>query len=485
MHSIRTITQVLLVVGATLHSVLPAQAQTAAPPPTQYRDAIRLLDHWLEAQTAFDRVPAVSAGVVVGQELVWSKGYGFVDQRKTIPAGADTLYSVCSMSKLFTSIAVMQLWEAGKLSLDDDIGKVLPSASIRRSDPDSGAISVRALLTHSAGLPRETLAASWPPNTYSAPSTEQILSDLARQDTFMRASDRYQYSNLGMVLLGELVGAASAQPYSQFVQERILNPLKLVDTRPRLPVEMLGTRLPNGYSALKRDGSRDPLPAYQANGLTAAAGFTSTVSDLARFAAWQFRLNKNGGSELLKVATLRDMQRVQWTDPDGKVSWGLGFAVSREGANTVASHTGRCPGYETALALALKDEVAVISLSNAQNGGPYTRQMRQLVLKGLRLPVANASNGSPDLEAYSGRYSAQPWRSERVIVPWGKDLAILSLPDGDPAANMAVLRYNKDDVFRFVREDGTLGAEVRFERDSEKRITGYWDWNYFSQRLDK
>ena len=472
-------------VVATLHYGPIVQAQPTVPPPTQYRDAIRLLDYWLEAQTAFDRVPAVSAGVVIGQELVWSRGYGFVDESRKIPAGSDTIYSVCSISKLFTSIAVMQLWEAGRFSLDDDIGKLLPSAKIERSDPDSGPISIRALLTHSSGLPRETLTASWPPTTYLAPSTAQLLNDLPRQSTFMRSSDHYQYSNLGMVLLGEVVATISAQPFSQVVQERILFPLKLVDTRPWLPIEMVGSRLPRGYSALKRDGTRDPLPPYHANGLAAVAGFPSTVNDLARFAAWQFRLNKNGGTEVLRVATLRDMQRVQWTDPDGKSTWGLGFAVSREGANTVASHSGRCPGYETAIALALKDEVAVISLANANGGGPYTRQMRQLVLKGLRLPAATAGEGVPDLEAYSGKYSAQPLLSERVIVPWGKDLALLTLPEADPAGNIELLRHSGADTFKRVRDDGTLGSEVRFERDSEKRVIGYLSWNYAYRKLDK
>lgn len=472
----------LFVVVAALNYAPIAQAQPIVPPTTQYKDAIRLLDYWLEAQTAFDRVPAVSAGVVIGQELVWGKGYGFVDERKTIAAGSDTIYSICSISKLFTSIAIMQLSEAGRLSLDDDISKLLPSARIERSDPDSGPISIRSLLTHSAGLPRETLAASWPPTTYSAPSTGQLLADLSRQATFIRSSDHYQYSNLGMVLLGEVIGSISAQPYSQFVQDRILSPLKLFDTRPRLPTEMLGTRMPAGFSALKRDGSRDALPPYQANGLTAAAGFTSTVNDLARFATWQFRLNKKGGTEVLRVATLREMQRVQWTDPDGKNSWGLGFAVGREGANNIASHTGRCPGYETAFALALKDEVAVISLANAQNGGPYTRQMRNLVLKGLRLPAR--AEGSPNLEDYAGRYNAQPWRSERVIVPWGKDLALLTLPDGDPAGNMSILRNTGVDNFKYVRDDGTLGSEVRFDRDSERRVTGYSDWNYAYKKLE-
>ena len=99
--------RILFGVVATLHYGPIVQAQPTVPPPTQYRDAIRLLDYWLEAQTAFDRVPAVSAGVVIGQELVWSRGYGFVDKNGKIPAGSDTIYSVCSISKLFTSIAIL------------------------------------------------------------------------------------------------------------------------------------------------------------------------------------------------------------------------------------------------------------------------------------------------------------------------------------------------------------------------------------------
>jgi CubicO group peptidase (beta-lactamase class C family) len=98
--------------------------------------------------SAFDRLPAVSAGgVVVGEELVWKQGHGWIDKDRRIATRADTIYGICSISKLFTSISVMQLWEAGKLSLDEDIGKLLPSFDIQRTVPDSGPITVRSLLT--------------------------------------------------------------------------------------------------------------------------------------------------------------------------------------------------------------------------------------------------------------------------------------------------------------------------------------------------
>ncbi len=205
----------------------------------------------------------------------------------------------------------------------------------------------------------------------------------------------------------------------------------------------------------------------------------STLNDLARFASWQFRLNKAGGSEILHVASLRDMQRPQWIDPDGKTMWGLGFGVSREGANTVVGHIGHCPGYRTALSLALKDEVAVIALANANNAGPYTKQMRQLMLKGLRLPIAKPDQSQPVLASYAGSYRAQPWSSEEVIMPWGNDLASLSLPSTDPAGDLTVLRRVDKDTFREERDDESLGAEIVFQRGPGGEVSGYRIWNHF------
>ena len=288
-----------------------------------------------------------------------------------------------------------------------------------------------------------------------------------------------------MILLGEVVTSVSGEAYEAVISQRILSPLKMVDTRPNIPGELLGLRLPRGHSALRRDGTRDKLPVFEPRGLLPAAGYSSTVSDLARFAAWQFRLLRSGGSEVLQASTLREMQRVQWSDPDGKSTWGLGFAVSREGQNSVVSHGGRCPGYETAIALALKDEVGVIALAAAQNAGPYTRQMRQLLLKGLRLPVAPNEAGSPDLTAYAGRYTSQPWISERVVVPWGKDLALLNLPSSNPAEELQLLRHHSGDTFRRVRDDGSIANEVVFSRDGSGVVAGYREWNYAYQKLDR
>ncbi len=119
--------------SASASASAPAPAPDS-PPPLPV-DALRLLDLWFDAQRAYERVPGISAGVVIDQTLVWSKGYGLADVQRRVPAAPDTVYSIGSISKLFTSIAVMQLWEAGKLSLDDDVAKYLPLFAIRRHEP--------------------------------------------------------------------------------------------------------------------------------------------------------------------------------------------------------------------------------------------------------------------------------------------------------------------------------------------------------------
>ncbi len=470
-----------------------AWAQTDAPAPaasaaataarTQYRDALRLLGIWLEAQRAYDQVPAVSAAVVVGQQVVWRQGFGHIDAAGQVPAAADSIYSICSISKLFTAVAVMQLWEQGKFSLDDDIGKLLPEVAIQRTDADSGPISVRLLLSHAAGLPREADAPYWTGPDFSFPDRATLLQRLRAQATFARAGGHHQYSNLGLVLLGELVAATSGQRFEDHVAQQLLVPLQMADTRPLLPRTGVGNRLATGFGARLRDGTRPPVAPFDTRALVAAAGYSSTVDDLARFAMWQLRLLQGGGRELLKVSTLREMQRVQWTDPDGGNTWGLGFAVSRDAGQTLVSHAGWCPGYRSALVLVPGLQLALVSMVNTGDGAgvlPYARQMRQLMSKGLKLPVAPSGPDAPRLLDYAGRYAAQPWVSELVVVPWGHQLAILALPNTDPAGGMELLKPSGPDRFRRQRADGTPGSELVFERDAAGAVSGYREW---SQRV--
>jgi CubicO group peptidase (beta-lactamase class C family) len=467
---------VIRLVFALLASLLAfdACAQPAKPPPRQqYADALRLVDVWLDAQRDYEHLAGLSAGVVIGEELVWSKGYGTIDAARKVRASADTIYSVCSISKLFTSIAIMQLVEAGKLRLDDDIATVLPAFDMARGDPDSGPITIRGLLTHSSGLPNEAEFTSWTGPDHRFGSTEEVQGNLKKLRTMMPAYDHYQYSNLGMSLLGQVVERVSGMPYPDYVQSRILAPLKLSETRTYMPMNLYGTQLAQGFGPIKRDATRDPVKPFDARGYAAAAGYTSTVGDIAKFAAWQFRLLRNGGTELLRVATLRDMQRVQWTDPDGKATMGLGFFVTYTGSVKAVSHTGACPGYFSVLAMVPKDELAVIVMTNNQVSiSEYSRPIRAILEKGRSLPPRVLTGEVPDLAAFAGIYNRRNRGSEEAFVPWGGGLAALNLPSRDPAGSLTILKHVSGDQFRWVRDDGTLGGELLFLRNAEGKVSG-------------
>lgn len=467
----------LIAGGAVFFSAALAQAAPDVPSPApapSYTDAVRLIDAWLGAELAYARMPGFSGAIVAGQQVIWSKGYGTVDAAHRLPATPETIYSICSISKLFTSVAIMQLWEGGRLSLDDDIGKHLGAFAIRRTDPDSGPITIRSMLMHASGLPREAEFAYWTPPDFKFPSRAELMQKLPEQSTMMRASDRHQYSNLAMSLLGEVVVAVSGMPYDAYVQANILSPLRLGDTRTAMPMTMYGQRLAQGFGSLKRDGTRDLLKPFDTGGLTAAAGFTSTALDLARFASWQLRLLKNGGTEVLRASTLREMQRMQWVDADGKNTWGLGFAVRRDGPTTVVSHSGLCPGYIAAVSVLPKEELAVIAMANGNGpggAGHYAVPMRRLLVKGKGL-VPSSAPGAPDLAAYAGRYDAQPWSAELIIVPWGPNLAAIESTAADPADSLQVLQHVSGDAFRAKRDDGSLAEEWRFERGPDGRVVG-------------
>lgn len=459
------------IASPSAHAQTPVEAAKRA----SQAEALRVADAWLSSVRDYEQIPALSAGVVLGQELVWSKGYGTSDAAGKVRASPRTIYSICSISKVFTSVALMQQWEAGKVQLDAPIATYLPWAALKPAAGESAPITLRGALTHSAGLPRESDFPYWTDPKNPFPTGEEMRARLAIQSQLYPAQRHFQYSNLGIALVGETVEAVSGQPYAAYVQERILTPLGLADTRTTLPKAMLGKSLAVGWGARKRDGTRDLLPPFDTRGITPAAGYTSTVEDLAKFASWQFRLLKTETPELLKASTLREMQRVQFVDPDWQTSWGLGFGVARTGTRTYVGHGGSCPGYETVLRLHTPSETAVIVMENApERTGDHAAGVFALLQKRESFAFkAPAPAKDVRLEAYAGRYSGQPFASEVLVLPWAGGLAVLRLPSRTPGEDLAFLKPKGGDSFRRVRDDGSEADEVTFERDAAGKVVRY------------
>jgi len=448
-----------------------------------FSEAIRLIDTWLEAQCDYDHLPGISVAIVTDQEILWSKGYGMANLKKEVPSSSSTIYSICSISKLFTSVAIMQLRDAGKLRLEDLVADHLPWFNLQQQYPDTGPITIRSLLTHSSGLPRESDYPYWTGPDFPFPSPKQVKAKLGTQKTLYSPSTYFQYSNLGMSLLGEIVAEVSGIPYQQYIEENILKPLRLADTRTKLPESLWGGKLATGYTALKRDGTRSMLPLFQARGIAAAAGFSSTVEDLARFASWQLRLLNKGGEEILKASTLREMQRVHWVNPDWQTTWGLGFSVREVDGRTMVGHGGSCPGYRSTLNIDTYKKQAFIVMINAQGVSPgkYATGMRDILKKVTN--NAKEEKAEVDLEAYTGYYNAQPWWGETAVLPWQGKLAVFGLPSENPAKDLTLLKHIEGDTFRRLRKDETLGEEVVFERDETGKVIRMWQHSNYEDKI--
>ena len=369
----------------------------------------------------------------------------------------------------------MQLWEQGKLRLDDPIHKYLPCFDIQDRFPDAPEISIQGILTHSAGLPREADYPYWTGPEHNFPTREQIIEKLSGQEELYPADTFYQYSNLGMALLGEVVAAVSGQAYDIYVKEHILDPLGLNDTTPEIPEDERGKKLATGYSMKLRDGARREIPFYHVNGIAPAAGFASTVEDLARFASWQLRLLERGGQEVLKINTLKKMHRVHWFDPNWRTTRGLGFSVSRQDEKIQVGHGGSCPGYRTQLSIRPKDKIAVIVMTNAQGVSPsaFGREIFDIVGSAINEAVeepGKAKKHDPALEKFVGRYDRPLGGETHAFIKDGQ-LVLMSLPSDNPSDSITKLKHIEKNIFRRIRDDDELGEPIIFKMDPTGKVT--------------
>lgn len=459
---------------AALAGQKPALAQTANHP--RVREAVAVLEKWLDAERGYRRIPGISAAVVHDQEVVWQGGFGFADIRRKTPATPSTLYSICSISKVFTSVALMTLRDQGKVRLDDAVVTHLPWFQIRNPRPEDGAVTVEGILTHAAGLPREAAYPYWSAPSFEFPTRDQIIKAVSSQEMLYRPETYFQYSNLGLTLAGEIVAAASGRAYADYVRATVLDPLGLRDTYPDMPASERGKRLATGYGGWPRDGERATLPFYEAKGIAPAAGFASTALDLARFASWQFRLLEKGGTEILSANTLREMQRVHFMDPGWQTTWGLGFAVWRDNGKTFVGHGGSCPGYRTQLLLRPEEKIATVTMANAIDVNASGLAQRAYDLMAPALKAATADSGKapkadePGLEAYLGTY-ASSFGGELEVIRWQGGLATLFLPTENPAR--AITRYRKvgEHTFKRIRDDDELAEAISFDLGSDGRAT--------------
>ncbi|MFT7652634.1 MAG: CubicO group peptidase (beta-lactamase class C family) [Candidatus Azotimanducaceae bacterium] len=493
--AIRPIATLLLILLTALIPLSHGKTASEVLNDADVKGAIAITDAWIESVRAYRQVPSISVGFVLDQDVLFSKGYGHANLKRKRQATTDTIYSICSISKLFTSIGVMQQRDTGKLTLRDPVRDHLDWFNIKLAHAASGPTRVQGLLTHSSGLPRESDFPYWSDDSHPFPTREEMIEQLANQETLYPADSEFQYSNLAMSLAGELITTHSGEPYEDYVRKNILDPIGLADTRPYFPEDLHGKQMAIGYSGQSRNLKRPLVKPFYARGIAAAAGFTSTVNDLAKFASWHFRTLAGEQNSVLAPNTLREMQRVHWVNPDWKVTWGLGYVVSQNEGGTRVGHSGGCPGYITNFVMVPKNKTAAIALTNAGDGpaAVVTSAMLDTIgkaVKGaLKKPVVKEvdnetaeKTSKPQLEKYAGLYSGGIWGGETIVRPWDDKLAVVRVPSNK--IKVTKLKHRDGDTFVRLTDEGEERETWQFLTDSDGSVTAVKIHSSISQKVD-
>lgn len=429
--------RMLLALAGLPWAALAAQSDPlrAVAPPARFADpgraerlraALPRLDSLVRDFAAQRRVPGWAYGVVIDGRLEHVLAGGLRDVASGAPVDTGTVFRIASMSKSFAAVAILQLRDAGRLSLDAPAERYVPELrGLRLPTADAPRITVRHLLTHSAGFPEDN-----PWGDQQLDATEAAFSAMLRGGISFSTppGTAYEYSNYGFAILGRIVANVAGMPYARFLRTRILDPLGMRRTT------LESREVPAGRFALGyrlQDATWVPEPPLPDGAFGVMGGMLTTPADLTRWVAflldaWPAR--DGADSRVLSRASRREMQQVQRfagaqaTGGDavamtaGGYGYGLRVGQTCEVSHWV-SHTGGLPGYGSIMKWYPEHGVGLIALGSLTYT-PWTPIVDQAfaLLQQTGALVAREPQPAPVLETRRAQVT-------RLVQQWSAPLA--------------------------------------------------------------
>ena len=340
-------TKALLVSGILFGCGMTAPKRPQLRQAGDYAATIAYLDKYLSREIRSGRAQGLSIALIDDQRILWSKGFGLASREPQVPATPATIYRIGSISKLFTATALLKLREQGKVDLDKPLGQYLPEFTIKNPYPDAPPITLRHLLTHHSGLPRDHYKGSLAPRPEEAMAGFDALPTILAEDYLQAPPGAFfSYSNVGFGLLGHVVAKAGGIGYPDYIQDSLFRPMGMTHAsvlhKPELDPWM--AKITVGKKELS--GSEINMPDLSAGALYASA------EDLARFMEMIFADGESGGHRILEKGSLDSMlvQQNAGIRADENVRIGLSYFLSKEplGGNDsldLFAHGGNVPGF--------------------------------------------------------------------------------------------------------------------------------------------
>jgi CubicO group peptidase (beta-lactamase class C family) len=305
------------------------------------------------------------------QGVVYRGGFGIANRASNSTFTPDTPSCLASLSKPLTALAVMMLAEQGSIKYDNHISEYIPELP-----PALGVVTVRQLLTHTSGIPDYSDLNVEHPGMTNA----EVLRALTRVDhTEFQPGEKYRYSNSGYVLLGILVERVSGTPLSDFLQNKIFGPLRMLRSFVLTNDQQRGEDVARAYSGF---GTPDDYQAF----VTGDGGVYSTVDDLYlldRSLYTDTLVRQSALAEAFTPASVRQ----------GNTTYGFGWNVKEEDFGKRVWHTGSTAGFRAFIERRLADHSVVIMLTNVGNSKRVEiNEAIHAILEGRSVPFPQKSS---------------------------------------------------------------------------------------------
>lgn len=407
-----------------------------------------------------NNVPAVSIALVRDGRIAWTKAYGVADPVTGRVATPETLFQSASISKPVAAMAALDLVEQGRLDLDKPINEQLTSWRLPDSPAADGeAVTLRRLLTHTAGLTVSGFPGYEP--GMPLPSVSQILDGTAPANTDpvridIKPGSRWRYSGGGITVAQLMMTDVTGEPFPALMDRLVLRPLGMARSTfaQPLPTER------GGEAAVAHLGDGKPIEGgYHVYPEMAAAGLWTTPSDLARWAlALSASFNGHEGG-VLEPETAAAMLTPAMGD------WGLGLAVEGEGEWLNFSHGGSNEGYKANLSFYPRKGEGLIVMTNGDRGAAVMNAVNHAVGRMLGWPDSEPRRITPvtisaeERSAVVGRYEDE---DIFALVAQGGDMLTIAPGGRNP---IEIIPQGKDAFVSPVN-----GMRFQFERDSSGRV---------------
>lgn len=379
-----------LLIAAATPSILPAQEHLWGGA------LVSKIDSLAAATLTQGPVAGLSIGVKRGDQLLLAKGYGEADIENSVPATAETVYRIGSMTKQFTAAAIMQLVEAGKIGLEDPITDHLVGYPTQGHE-----VTIRHLLTHTSGIKSYTGLDTWRPKMTLDLTDEELLALFKDEPFDFAPGERYRYNNSAFYMLGMVVGEAGGTTYRKYVEGHLFGPLGLTrssycDERRIIPGRA------EGYEVVEGQLMNDAYLSMNQPG--AAGALCSTVLDLL---SWSSSLR---AGRVVSAASYEQMTTSATLSDGSPTGYGFGLGLGSLEGNPRVSHGGGINGFNTMLAHYPDSDLDVVVLSNTS--GLHPGRIAETIAKwvhGIEVPaVLDEQLSVEQLGTYVGVYELRP-----------------------------------------------------------------------------